>query len=650
MAIIEAPISIPLGEKDNAQALDELDSLALAPHALALSDFIVDASTPFTIGIQGEWGSGKTSLMNSIRHLIDTRRLTRSKVPGREVFHSVWVNTWEHSILRSPPEILLSILQEIIGEIADADSDITTSQKARAALTTFGKSALRVGAAAALGSKAGAVADELLADTDEASVKKLRATLVTTIEKVRSRDSQRIDKFVVYVDDLDRLDPKVAVQVLELLKNIFNVEHCVFVLAIDYQVVVKGLAHKFGDRTEENEWEYRAFFDKIIQLPFMMPMRSYDLRNYLENLLKTAGYFGKADSSRSKQVMDYLVYLVRVTLGYNPRSLKRLANSLSLIIRHRDFQKDHDKEVAALNKQLIFSLVCLQIGFPKIYELLLINPYFYEWDDEFITIATRGAYTDSEEIDSALQHVMEIYPEDFDEQWEQVLFKVNYSMGWQKKSRLSDASRVLSFIQNNILDVFEKRTSPEAAKLILEQTLELTAVTSVASTDIALPSKPPEIENDKDAEDRMMYWDRFAQNLHGSSGSMGAIAPVKNNRLGYLRTKSSRVTDLHLTFRLGRIFYVLEKKYPSTYKANQAFERLTERQDELRQSLEVDFTVKIDKKAGKVRLEFEVPETWIGKLRGGGCNLTLPENAGTVDRLVTWIFRNGDTTEDLFSG
>ena len=65
------------------------------------------------------------------------------------------------------------------------------------------------------------------------------------------------------MDDLDRIEPRDAVQVLELLKNIFNIPNCVFVLAIDYQVVVKGLKEKFGERTEENEWEFRAFFNPI---------------------------------------------------------------------------------------------------------------------------------------------------------------------------------------------------------------------------------------------------------------------------------------------------------------------------------------------------------------------------------------------------
>ena len=57
-------------------------------------------------------------------------------------------------------------------------------------------------------------------------------------------------------------------------------------LAIDYDVVVKGLEHKFGKQTAENEYEFRSFFDKIIQLPFKMPTGDYDLVDYINGLVK----------------------------------------------------------------------------------------------------------------------------------------------------------------------------------------------------------------------------------------------------------------------------------------------------------------------------------------------------------------------------
>ena len=41
---------------------------------------------------------------------------------------------------------------------------------------------------------------------------------------------------------------------------------------------MKGLVPKFGPLTEKNEREFRSFFDKIIQLPFSMPIANYDVK------------------------------------------------------------------------------------------------------------------------------------------------------------------------------------------------------------------------------------------------------------------------------------------------------------------------------------------------------------------------------------
>ena len=75
-------------------------------------------------------------------------------------------------------------------------------------------------------------------------------------------------------------------EVLEALKNIFDIPNCVFILAIDYDIVVKGLESKFGPKTDENEREFRSFFDKIIQVPFSMPTGTYDIENFLVEKLK----------------------------------------------------------------------------------------------------------------------------------------------------------------------------------------------------------------------------------------------------------------------------------------------------------------------------------------------------------------------------
>lgn len=42
------------------------DQLGPSSYMMALCSFVKTAQTPMTIAVQGEWGCGKTSLMNSL--------------------------------------------------------------------------------------------------------------------------------------------------------------------------------------------------------------------------------------------------------------------------------------------------------------------------------------------------------------------------------------------------------------------------------------------------------------------------------------------------------------------------------------------------------------------------------------------------------
>ncbi len=58
-----------IGIVDEPNRGDQPDKLDIGRHATALTHFIRKSDTPITIGIQGEWGSGKTSLLNMIMGL-----------------------------------------------------------------------------------------------------------------------------------------------------------------------------------------------------------------------------------------------------------------------------------------------------------------------------------------------------------------------------------------------------------------------------------------------------------------------------------------------------------------------------------------------------------------------------------------------------
>ncbi len=466
-----------IGIVDEPNPGDQPDKLDIGRHATALAHFIQKADTPITIGIQGEWGSGKTSLLNSIW----------SKLDQASEYKQIWINSWENSLLCSPEEALLKIISEIIDNMLDSDIDVNRKDKIKKAATGLMKGALRIGVTTALGGKAGQVTEELLG-TDENTIKQLRQQLIGLSEEVRGRPTNPYQKIVIYVDDLDRIEPRDAVRILELLKNIFNVPGCVFVLAIDYQVVIKGLEGKFGKRTAENEWEFRAFFDKIIQLPFMMPMGQYNIGMYVNDLLQRIGF---VDHEIEGNLIENIILR---TIGGNPRSVKRLINSLALIgLFENPDQNPSPSEDSAealtsgdTRKLLLFNLVCLQIAYPEIYNLLVRKTDFRRWDDATaFEVTQRKEEAEKEKFERNLKDAIDSGP-DFDEEWEQCLYRICYH-NLRYRNRVTDISRLLNFIKDDLLQEFDENLGDVIADVLGE-----TAVTSVNTTDesqITLPER-----------------------------------------------------------------------------------------------------------------------------------------------------------------
>ena len=441
------------------------DWLEIKKHADALVCFIKETDTPMTIGVQGEWGSGKTSLLNQIKEELSSSKEIRQ----------IWINSWENSLMVTPEQCLIKIINEIIDEILGSDAKHSNKDKIAKIASSVFKGALKVGAAATMGTKAGEELDKVMDGENENNIKKLRSTLDNLIMDITDASSNAYKKIVIYVDDLDRVEPRDAVKILELLKNIFNLKHCVFVLAIDYQVVVKGLRDKFGEQTEENEWEFRAFFDKIIQLPFMMPMGQYNISNYIRNLSVKIKFIEEGDFDEG-----HIKTVIMNTIGGNPRSLKRLINSVSLIKLFTGNTKlvetDEEKTLSEDDqKLLLFSLLCIQIAYPKVYDLLSIKPDFLNWDNDLAFEMTRKKEEESKSFKNEFENALK--SEDFDEEWEQCLFRICY-INPRLKPKVSEVSKILTFIKDEFLKEHEEEIGQ-----IIAQILSKTSVTSVTSTD-----------------------------------------------------------------------------------------------------------------------------------------------------------------------
>ena len=358
-----------------------------------LVNFIERSAAPITIALKGEWGSGKTSLMN---------RLHNDLCSENKNFIGVKINTWEYSMLATPEETVVKIIIQLVRSLSN--NDPSTSEK----LKNFTKTAINFvyRGTREWGKKQIPFADYAIealgvpteifsgqGTPENISLSDLRIALTNAIAKTLSEKNK--NGIIVFVDDLDRLNPPLAVQILELLKNIFTLDNCIFILAIDYEVVVKGLEPKYGPYKPENDREFRSFFDKIIQVPFSLPVGNYDPINFVLDSLMEIDFINTSERhmTRFKQSIEKIV---NYSVGKNPRAIKRLINTLSLLncISQYSDQNQNTPDYKLIN----FAIVSLQVCYQKIYDMLSINPDFDRWD---VTIAAKlGVHNavDSEEL------------------------------------------------------------------------------------------------------------------------------------------------------------------------------------------------------------------------------------------------------------
>tara|TARA_Y100000588_G_C14226976_1_gene913608 strand:- start:908 stop:2215 length:1308 start_codon:yes stop_codon:yes gene_type:complete len=180
-------------------------------------------------------------------------------------------------------------------------------------------------------------------------------------------EKHNVEKLVVYIDDLDRLNPQIAVEVLEVLKLFLDVKNCVYVLAVDYDVVSSGIVKKYGDSFANDKG--KSFFDKMIQLPFRMPVAMFDLDTLLKEQYQE---FDVEDD-----MMLNFKRVIRKSIGTNPRTLKRVYNSfvlLNSIMMHEN--GSGSSKLSNREAELLFCIICMSHSYESLYDYLLSNS---EW-------------------------------------------------------------------------------------------------------------------------------------------------------------------------------------------------------------------------------------------------------------------------------
>ncbi|MCA3260821.1 MAG: AAA family ATPase [Telmatospirillum sp.] len=289
------------------------DRFGVNSFASALAQSIRSLATPegSVIALNGPWGSGKSSAVNLIRHHL-------KKTADRDRIDVVNFECWW---FRGEDALALAFFREIYAAL-----NPSLGERTKKIIPKLGSRLLRAGSVVgpavdlAGGAGAGTIAAgamewlSAMIEQDE-SVEKLHAELSKKLAELDRR-------FLIIIDDIDRLSPEEALLVFRLVKSIGRLPNVIYLLVYDRELAERIVAERFPA-------EGAHYLEKIVQAVFELPGPDHaDLCSQLLNHVQAI--FGDAEFQRD--IFDFMniFYDVVAPELQRPRDIPRIVNALSV--------------------------------------------------------------------------------------------------------------------------------------------------------------------------------------------------------------------------------------------------------------------------------------------------------------------------------
>jgi predicted KAP-like P-loop ATPase len=275
-----------------------VDLIRYEPIARSIVALLEDtAGSPITIGVHGDWGAGKSSVLAMVEKFLSTNPKTLC----------LRFNGWT---FQGFDDAKLVMLETIVTEIRTKRSTMTKVNEHVARLLRridwlkVAKHAGGLGLSVATGmpmpehiaaivkfvrsvaSSPGEAVSKGVPDALLAEAKSLvkdapgteKTNVPTEIQSFREDfhallHEAEVDRLVVLVDDLDRCLPQTIIETLEAIRLFLFVENTAFVIAVDEAMVEYAVRRHFPDLPGGMAagGYARNYLEKLIQVPFRIP-------------------------------------------------------------------------------------------------------------------------------------------------------------------------------------------------------------------------------------------------------------------------------------------------------------------------------------------------------------------------------------------
>ena len=323
-----------------------LDRFKRFPFAQRVARIIASKKAPssLAIGIYGEWGAGKTTVLNFVA----------SELENHPNVICIRFNPW---YFEDETHMLLNFFQTLSDVLGRKIS--TQAEEIGKWLRVYGSivapASLSLGGFVQL--SPGEIAKKIGESLSSLSIYELRER----IEKTLRSEKKRI---VIIVDDIDRLDKDEIHTIFKLVRLLADFPYTVYVLAFDDGVVKSALEEKYCSAGGQFGG---SFLEKIVQVPLKLPLADkISLRKLcfecIDKALNEAEMRLTEDQRRAFAYNFINGLEIRVQ---TPRMAKRYGNALSFSLPILE------GEVNTIDLMLIEGL---RVFYPAIYDIVRSNP------------------------------------------------------------------------------------------------------------------------------------------------------------------------------------------------------------------------------------------------------------------------------------
>ncbi len=395
--------------KDSEADIDFLNFNYLAEQVVEISKD--ENLSPATIGVYGDWGSGKSTLMKMVKKSLDADKNTLTVefngwlFEGYEDAKTALCGTILDE-MRTHETLFAKGKEKIKALLKKVDGGKLLSKGVKYGLDFLLTSGIGTvteltltGIISAVKQKAGDVSEDEIKkvidafkkeETKRTEIKNFRKTFKEVFEDCKG------ERLVVFIDELDRCTPDTVLDIFEAIRLFLYVPGTTFIIGADERLVSYAVKTKYKDIPGHDIDISKEYLEKLVQYPVKIPqlneqeVKQYitclllqnediDIKKVAESITKLGindeltsdtvkAATGKEVTEGIKEAFDLSnqIYSALATLMKgNPRHCKRFFNTLMMRIALAD------RRNITLQKKILAKLMLAEYYKPSFIEALM---------------------------------------------------------------------------------------------------------------------------------------------------------------------------------------------------------------------------------------------------------------------------------------